>query len=76
MMRSLGQQPGTAAGVAAYYHATYRGLVDVLVIDNADTADEDAIARTGMRPLVTNTLIGAAGERRRLAEELLALARH
>ena len=75
MMRSLGKQPGTAAGVAAYYHATYRGLVDVLVIDNGDAADSDAIARTGMRPLVTNTLIAAPGARRTLAEELLALAR-
>jgi LPPG:FO 2-phospho-L-lactate transferase len=75
MMRSLGQQPGTAVGVAAYYHATYRGLVDVLAIDKTDAADEEAVARTGMRPLVTNTMIGAAGERRRLAEELLAFAR-
>ena len=72
MMRSLGKQPGTAAGVAAYYHATYRGLVDVLVIDNADAGESDAIARAGMRPLVTNTLIATPDARRRLAEELLS----
>lgn len=75
MMRSLGEQPATAAGVAAYYHATYRGLVDALVIDTADAADEELISRTGMRPLVTNTLIGTADTRRRLAEELLSFAR-
>jgi len=74
-MRSLGSQPGTAAGVAAYYHATYRGLVDVLVIDNADAAASDEIARTGMRPLVTNTLIASPDARRDLAQELLGLAR-
>ena len=74
MMRTLGNQPGTAAGVAAHYHATYRGLVDVLVIDNADATESDAIARTGMRPLVTNTLIAVPDARRALAEELLALA--
>jgi LPPG:FO 2-phospho-L-lactate transferase len=75
MMRSLGKQPGTAAGVAAYYHATYRGLIDVLVIDNGDAADSAAIAPTGMRTLVTNTLIATPDARRRLAEELLAVAR-
>jgi LPPG:FO 2-phospho-L-lactate transferase len=75
MMRTLGKEPGTAAGVAAYYHATYRGLVDVLVIDNTDRAESDAIARTGLRPLVTNTLIAESDARRRLAEELLTLAR-
>jgi LPPG:FO 2-phospho-L-lactate transferase len=73
MMRSLGKQPGTAAGVAAYYQATYRGLVDVLVIDNADAAHEKAVAASGMRPLVTNTLIATPDARRRLAEELLGL---
>jgi LPPG:FO 2-phospho-L-lactate transferase len=75
MMRTLGKQPATAAGVAAYYHATYRGLVDVLVIDAADAADSEAIAPTGMRTLVTNTLIAMPEARRRLAQELLALAR-
>lgn len=75
MMRSLGNQPGTAAGVAAHYHATYRGLVDVLVFDNADAAESDTIARTGMRPLVTNTLIASPDARRELAQELLGLAR-
>ncbi|MEA2677686.1 MAG: 2-phospho-L-lactate transferase [Chloroflexota bacterium] len=75
MMLSLGKQPGTAAGVAAYYHAAYRGLIDILAIDSVDAAESDAIARTGMRPIVTNTLIAAPDARRALAEELLALAR-
>jgi hypothetical protein len=48
----------------------------VLVLDTADAGESEAVARSGMRPLVTNTLIGAADDRRRLAEELLAFARH
>lgn len=76
MMATLGNQPGTAAGVGAYYHATYYGLVDVLAIDNADAAESNAVERGGMRALVTNTLIGTPETRRRLAEQLLALAPH
>lgn len=72
MLVSLAGQPATAAGLATYYAATYRGLIDVLVLDKADAEHEEAVARTGMRPLVTNTLIGTADARRRLAEELLA----
>ncbi len=75
MLTGLAHLPATAAGVAAYYAATYPGLVEVLVLDNADAGESEAVARTGVRPLVTNTLIGASDARRRLAEELLALAR-
>jgi LPPG:FO 2-phospho-L-lactate transferase len=74
MMATLANLPPTAAGVASYYSATYPGLVDVLVLDNADAAYEEAVARSGMRPLITNTLIGSADARRRLAEELAHLA--
>ena len=76
MMAALAHLPVTAAGVATYYAATYPGLIDVLVLDKADAGESEAVARTGVRPLATNTLIGAADDRRRLAEELLALARH
>jgi LPPG:FO 2-phospho-L-lactate transferase len=74
MLTALARLPATAAGVAAYYGATYPGLVDVLVLDNSDAGDSEAVARTGVRPLVTDTLIGAADARRRLAEELMRLA--
>jgi LPPG:FO 2-phospho-L-lactate transferase len=72
MLASLGGQPPTAAGLAAYYAATFPGLIDTFVLDNSDAAESEAVAATGLRPLVTNTLIGAADARRRLAEELLA----
>jgi len=76
MLTTLAHLPATAAGVAAYYAATYQGLIEVLVLDNADAGESEAVARTGVRPLVTNTVIGEPDARRRLAEELLALARH
>ena len=76
MLASLANVEPSAAGLAAYYNATCPGLIDVFVLHEADAAHEEAVARTGMRPLITNTLIGAADDRRRLAEELLGCARH
>jgi hypothetical protein len=75
MLVSLADQPATAVGLASYYAAKYPGLIDVLVLDSADAGHEEAVARTGVRLLVTNTLIGSAAARRRLAEELLTFAR-
>jgi LPPG:FO 2-phospho-L-lactate transferase len=47
----------------------YKGLIDVLVIDEAD-ADEDA---GDVRTVVTRTLMSDAGARRRLAEAVLGV---
>ena len=46
----------------------YKGLIDALVVDNAD-ADEDA----GIPTIVTRTLMSDANARRRLAEAVLAV---
>jgi len=46
----------------------YKGLIDALVIDEAD-ADEDA----GVRTIVTRTLMSDADARRRLAEAVLGV---
>jgi LPPG:FO 2-phospho-L-lactate transferase len=46
----------------------YKGLIDALVVDNAD-ADEDA----GIPTIVTQTLMSDADARRRLAEAVLAV---
>jgi LPPG:FO 2-phospho-L-lactate transferase len=46
----------------------YKGLIDALVVDNAD-ADQDA----GIRTIVTGTLMSDAAARRRLAEAVLAV---
>jgi LPPG:FO 2-phospho-L-lactate transferase len=47
----------------------YKGLIDALVVDEAD-ADEDA---GDVRTVVTRTLMSDAGARRRLAEAVLAV---
>lgn len=47
----------------------YKGLIDALVVDEAD-ADEDA----GIRTIVTRTLMSGADARRRLAEAVLETA--
>ena len=61
-------QGGTTA---AHIAQRYPGLIDVLVIDEADAADEEAVAALGVRPIVTRTLMRDATARRRLAETAL-----
>jgi LPPG:FO 2-phospho-L-lactate transferase len=53
----------------AHVASCYRGLIDVLVIDEADAGDVENLA---VRPLVTKTLMSDAAARRRLAETVLA----
>jgi LPPG:FO 2-phospho-L-lactate transferase len=60
---------GTSAGRVA---GCYRGLVDALVIDEADAAGASAVARQGVRPVVTRTLMSDGEARRRLAETVLS----
>jgi LPPG:FO 2-phospho-L-lactate transferase len=52
----------------AHVAACYEGLIDALVVDEAD-ADEDA----GVPTIVTRTLMSDADARRRLAEAVLAV---
>lgn len=66
MMAELGM-PVSACGVAEHY----RGLVQAFVIDHEDAAQVDAIMALGMRVLVTDTVMRDAGDRQRLAREVL-----
>jgi LPPG:FO 2-phospho-L-lactate transferase len=75
MLRSLAGEEATSAGIAAHYSRSYPGLIDALVLDSADSADADAVGATGIGAVVTPTVIGEESERRRLAEELLEVAR-
>lgn len=59
--------PATARGVADHY----QGLLDGLVIDDADAADRDT---AGVPTLVTRTLMSSDEDRVRLAGETLAFA--
>jgi LPPG:FO 2-phospho-L-lactate transferase len=49
----------------------YAGLVDALVLDEADAEGTDAVAALGVRPIVTKTLMRDAAARRALAEAAL-----
>jgi LPPG:FO 2-phospho-L-lactate transferase len=53
---------------AAHVARCYPGLIDALVIDEADAHDADAL---GLRAIVTKTLMHDAGSRRALAEAAL-----
>lgn len=56
---------------AAHLARCYPGLIDALVIDEADAADADGVAALGVRPIVAPTLMRDAAARRRLAEAAL-----
>ena len=73
IIASLGGDP-SSAGIARHYGAAWPGLLDVLVLDDADAADVEEVAAEGIRAHVTATLIEAQKERRRLAQEILELA--
>jgi LPPG:FO 2-phospho-L-lactate transferase len=61
-------QGGTTA---AHVAQCYPGLIDVLMIDEADAADADVVSALGIRPLITRTLMRDPTARRRLAEAAL-----
>jgi LPPG:FO 2-phospho-L-lactate transferase len=69
MLRRLagGTSPAHVAGC-------YRGVIDVLVIDEADEDGADAVAELGVRPVVTRTLMRGEAARRRLMESVLDAA--
>jgi LPPG:FO 2-phospho-L-lactate transferase len=71
MLASLGH-PVSAGGVAALY----TGLVDGMVLDEVDRDQAPEIAdRLGVATLVTETVMGGAESRHRLADEVLAFGR-
>jgi LPPG:FO 2-phospho-L-lactate transferase len=73
IISALGGEP-SAAGVARHYAQTWPELLDVLVIDDVDAHDTNAVNATGVRAHVTGALIAEQSERRRLAREILDLA--
>jgi len=60
--------PPTATAVAEQYE----GLLSGFVLDQVDENQAERVAALGMQPLVTDTLMKSAGDRRRLAEEVMA----
>jgi len=55
----------------AHLAQCYPGLIDALVIDEADADGGEALTALGVRPVVTQTLMRDAPTRRRLAEAAL-----
>jgi LPPG:FO 2-phospho-L-lactate transferase len=58
----------------AHVAGCYEGLIDALVLDEADEAGAEAVVELGVRPVVTKTLMRDADARRRLAEVALDAA--
>jgi LPPG:FO 2-phospho-L-lactate transferase len=61
----------SALGIARHY----AGLIDGIVIDNADRDMTGAIEELGMKVLVTNTIMDNLPDKCRLAEQTVAFAR-
>jgi len=61
---------GTRAGQVA---DCYKGLIEALVVDEADADDAEAVAERGVRPLVTRTLMSEPDARQALVETVLGL---
>ncbi len=55
----------------AHVASCYPGLLDALVIDEADAEGADALQAAGVRPIVTRTLMTDREAARRLAEAVL-----
>jgi LPPG:FO 2-phospho-L-lactate transferase len=70
MLASLGHEV-SALGVSRLYAGLARGMV----IDHVDSDQRAPIEALGMRVLVTDIVMGGAGDRQRLAQEVLAFAR-
>ncbi|MBA2476360.1 MAG: 2-phospho-L-lactate transferase [Actinobacteria bacterium] len=58
----------------AHVARCYAGLIDALVLDEADADGGAAVAELGVRPIVARTLMDGSDARRRLAEAALAAA--
>ncbi len=69
IMRELGKQPSSLE-VARFY----RGLIDMLVVDYADSALSPSIAALGIRPVVTNSIMKDPQDRGTLARRIIESA--
>ncbi len=69
IMSELGKEPSSLE-IARFY----RGLIDALVIDHADSALSASIAALGICALVTNTIMKDARDRAELASRVIDLS--
>jgi LPPG:FO 2-phospho-L-lactate transferase len=69
IMRELGKEPSSLE-VARFY----QGLIDMLVVDHADSALGASIAALGIRPVVTNSIMKEPQDRGILAKRIIESA--
>jgi LPPG:FO 2-phospho-L-lactate transferase len=67
--RMLGRLAGGTS--PAHVASCYEGLIDALVIDEADENGAEAVEELGVRPVVTRTLMSDAESRLRLVQAVL-----
>ena len=69
IMRELGKEPSSLE-IARFY----QGLIDMLVVDYADSALGGPIAALGIQPIVTNSIMKEAQDRVTLARRIIESA--
>jgi LPPG:FO 2-phospho-L-lactate transferase len=69
IMRELGATPSSLA-IAEFY----RGLIDVLVLDDTDAGLRDAVSALAIRPVVTGTVMHDPAARKSLARTIIQSA--
>lgn len=69
MMAEMGLRPD-ARGIAEHY----RGIIDGLVLDSADRAEQPGIEALGIEVTVTNTIMNSLQDRITLAKDVLRFA--
>jgi LPPG:FO 2-phospho-L-lactate transferase len=71
IMTSLGMQ-ADAIGIASFYG----DLIDTIIIDNVDSELSPKIRTLGIEVFCTDILMSNSSEKKRLAEEILFLAKN
>jgi LPPG:FO 2-phospho-L-lactate transferase len=69
IMRELGKEPSSLE-VARFY----QGLIDMLVVDHADSVLAASITALGIRPVVTNSVMKTPADRSTLARRIIESA--
>ncbi len=69
ILKELGQEV-SCIGIARYY----QGMIDTLVIDDADRSLAPSIDALGIEPVITDTIMRETSDKERLAKLIMALA--
>lgn len=70
----MAEMGGEVSALAVAQHLSRRIRLDGFVLDTVDADLADSVAALGITPLVTDTIMHDAADKRRLAEDVLCLA--